>query len=82
MAARVLVKPDALWQLTPRGIFEIDPRTGTVRRIFRGQDLGSVGGDLALSSDWLLAISNRTISAYPRRGSSTELSARQNSVSP
>jgi len=81
MDARVLVRPDGLWQLTPRGIFEIDPRTGMVRRIFRGKDLGSVGGDLALTVDWLLAVSNRAISAYPRRGSATELSARQDSAS-
>ncbi len=76
METRVLVRPDGLWQLTPRGIFELDPQTGTVRRIFRGNDLGSVGGDLVLSDAWLLAISNRTISAYPRRAAATEVSAR------
>jgi outer membrane protein assembly factor BamB len=65
--ARVLVRPDGLWQLTPRGVFEIDPKSGEVRRIFRGSDLGAVGGDLLLTDDLLLAVSNRTISAYPRR---------------
>ncbi len=67
MDGRVLVRPDGLWQLTPRGIYEIDPKSGDVRRIFRGKDLGSVGGDLLLTDAWLLAVSNRTISAYPRR---------------
>ncbi len=67
LQARVLVRPDGLWQLTPRGIYEIDPDTGAVRRIFRGADLGSVGGDLLLTDDLLLAVSNRTITAYPRR---------------
>ena len=43
------MRPDGLWQLTPRGIFEIDPKSGDVRRIFRGKDLGSVGGDLLLT---------------------------------
>ena len=43
LEGRVLVRPDGLWQLTPRGIFEIDPRSGAVRRIFRGKDLGSRG---------------------------------------
>ena len=65
---RVLVRPDGLWQLTPRGVFEVDPKTGAVRRIFRGDDLGSAGGDLLLTDALLLAVSNRTISAYPRRG--------------
>jgi hypothetical protein len=62
----VLVRPDGLWQLTSRGIYEIDPDTGAVRRIFRGADLGSVGGDLLLTDQLLLAVSNRTITAYPR----------------
>lgn len=62
---RVLVRPGGLWQLTPRGIFELDPRSGRVRRIFRGDDTGSVGGDLYLSEHLLLAVTNRTISAYP-----------------
>ncbi len=64
---RVLVRPDGIWQLTPRGIFEVDPASGEVRRIFRGNDLGSAGGDLVLTDRWLLSISNQTITAYPRR---------------
>lgn len=62
----VLVRPDGIWQLTSRGIYEVDPASGDVRRIFRGKDLGSAGGDLILTDRWLLAISNRSISAYPR----------------
>lgn len=62
-----LVRPDGLWQLTPRGIFELDPQTGDVRRIFRGDDTGSVGGRLFLTDRLLLAVSNRAISAYDRR---------------
>jgi outer membrane protein assembly factor BamB len=73
---RLLVRPDGLWQLTPRGIFEIDPQTGRVRRIFRGQDTGADGGDLILTDRWLIAISNRTISAYPRRPGRAEGMAR------
>jgi len=65
--ARVLVRPDGLWQLTPRGIAEIDPKSGSIRRFFRGKDLGAAGGDLLLTDSFLLAVSNRTISAYPRR---------------
>ncbi|SIN68234.1 Outer membrane protein assembly factor BamB, contains PQQ-like beta-propeller repeat [Singulisphaera sp. GP187] len=62
---QVLVRPGGLWQLTPRGIFEINPKTGEVRRIFRGDDTGSDGGDLYLNGPLLLAVTNRTISAYP-----------------
>ncbi|MDB5351961.1 MAG: enzyme repeat-containing protein [Planctomycetota bacterium] len=63
---QVLVRPDGLWQFTPRGVFEVDPQSGRVRRIFRGDDAGSAGGDLMLTDGLLVAISNRTISAYPR----------------
>jgi outer membrane protein assembly factor BamB/TolA-binding protein len=87
MEGRVLVRPDGLWQLTSRGIFEVDPRTGDVRRIFRGADLGAAGGDLALTDSWLLAVSNRIIAAYPRRPAGAQVSARdpgleQGAVSP
>lgn len=70
----VLVRPDGVFQLTPRGVFELDPRSGDVRRIFRGGDLGSAGGDLVLTDDRLLAVSNRAITAYPRRTSGAEAS--------
>jgi outer membrane protein assembly factor BamB len=76
MEGRVLVRAEGLWQLTSRGIYEIDPESGEVRRIFRGKDLGSAGGDLVLTDRWLLAVSNRTISAYPRRAAGAEVSAR------
>jgi outer membrane protein assembly factor BamB/TolA-binding protein len=66
MQGSVLVCPEGLWQLTPRGIFEIDPASGTVRRIFRGKDLGAIAGDLIQRGQWLLATSSRTITAYPR----------------
>ena len=67
LESRVLVRPDGIWQLTPRGVFEIDPKSGSVRRIFRGDDLGAVGGDLYLTDRWLISVSNHTITAYPRR---------------
>jgi len=67
LQGRVLVRPEGLWQMTSRGIYEIDPDSGAVRRIFRGADLGAAGGDLLLTDDLLLAVSNRKITAYPRR---------------
>jgi tetratricopeptide (TPR) repeat protein len=81
MDGRVLVRADGLWQLTSRGIYDIDPKSGDVRRIFRGKDLGSAGGDLLLTDRWLLAVSNRTISAYPRHGApGNDVSARADST--
>jgi outer membrane protein assembly factor BamB len=62
---RLFLRHDGLWQLTPRGIFELDPTSGRVRRIVRGDDTGSDGGDLYATGRWLVAVSNRTISAYP-----------------
>jgi hypothetical protein len=59
------VRPGGLWQLTPRGIFEVDTQSGRVRQIFRGDDTGSDGGDLYWTGRLLLAVTNRTISAYP-----------------
>jgi outer membrane protein assembly factor BamB len=76
MDGRVLVRSDGLWQLTPRGVFEIDLKSGRVRRIFRGNDLGAAGGDVLLTDELLLAVSNRTISAYPRRVSGADLTVR------
>ena len=71
----VLVRPDGLWQFTPRGVYEVDPKLGRVRRIFRGDDTGAAGGDLLLTDRWLLTVSNRTIAAYPRGGKAAERAA-------
>ena len=65
----VLVRPDGIRQMTPRGVFEIAPETGDVRTILRGADLGSAaGGDVLLTAERLITVSNRAIAAYPRGG--------------
>lgn len=71
LEGRVLVRPGGIWQLTSRGIFELDPKTGRVRRIFRGEDTGADGGDLYFNGHLLLAVTNRTISAYPIAATAT-----------
>jgi outer membrane protein assembly factor BamB len=76
MQGTVLVRADGLWQLTPRGIYELDPASGARRRdIFRGNDLGAVAGDLIENGPWLLATSNRTITAYPRAPAAAKVAA-------
>ena len=72
LESHILLRPDGIWQLTPRGVFEIDPKSGSVRRIFRGDDLGAVGGDLFLTDQWLISVSYRTISAFPLRAKRAE----------
>jgi outer membrane protein assembly factor BamB len=74
---RPIVRRDGIWQLTPRGVFELDPRTGAVRRIFRGDsdDATAVAGDLHLAGRWLVAVGNRTIAAYPRTSSAGAVGA-------
>ena len=81
-AGRALVRPDGLWQLTARGVFEVDPRSGRVRGIFRGDDPGAAGGDLALTDRLLLTISNKAISAYPRAAGPGDKTARGVAASP
>ena len=63
----VAIRPDGLWQATPRGVFELDPGTGVIRRIFRGADLSAEVSDLVTTDDYLLTVSNRAVTAYPRR---------------
>jgi outer membrane protein assembly factor BamB len=82
LEASALIRPEGIFQLTPRGVFELDPRTGDVRRVFRGEDLGSAGGDLVLTDDRLLAVSNRAITAYPRRADRSDASARSEPDAP
>ena len=74
MNGRVLVRPDGIWQLTPRGVFEIDPRSGERPADLPRRRPGAVGGDLFLTDRLLVAVSNRTISAYPRRTDAAEVS--------
>ena len=80
--AAAIVRPDGIWQLTARGIFEVDPASGAVRRIFRGQDAAASCGDLLLTDKLVLAISNRTIAAYPRGSAGAEHAGRGDAAAP
>jgi outer membrane protein assembly factor BamB len=78
LEARVVARSDGIWQFTPRGVFEIDSKSGDIRRIFRGNDLGAAAGDLYVTDDLVLTVSNRAISAYPRRAAAARVSTREN----
>ncbi|WP_337174079.1 PQQ-binding-like beta-propeller repeat protein [Paludisphaera sp.] len=74
----VIARPDGVWQATPRGVFELDPADGTVRRIFRGDDLGVDSADLITTPDRVLIVSNRAITAYPRRPDDAPANPKEN----
>ena len=61
-----LVTKNRLYQFTSRGICEIDKRTGEIMRIFRGNDLDSLGGTLLVTPQAVITVSNLAITAYPR----------------
>jgi outer membrane protein assembly factor BamB len=63
------IKPIAtrryVYQFTPRGVFELDKRTGDTSRLFRGGDLDSLGGQLLITPDALVTVSNLAVTCYP-----------------
>ena len=64
-----LVRTDGLWQLTSRGIFEIDLKSGDSAASSVAKTWDRREAHLLLTDRWLLAVSNRMISAStPRRG--------------
>lgn len=62
--ARPLICPEHIYLATSRGIFDIDPADGGVRRIFRGADRDSSGGRLLLAGDKLIVVSDGAVTAY------------------
>jgi outer membrane protein assembly factor BamB len=60
-----LLTDDRIYQFSPRGIYEIDKRSGEVLQLLRGSDMDSLGGNLLLTPKALVAVSNVAITAYP-----------------
>jgi len=56
-----------VYQFTPRGVFELDKRTGDTARLFRGADLDSLGGQLLVTEDSLITVSNLAVTCYPMK---------------
>ncbi len=65
-----LVTPDHLFVASQRGIYDIDPANGEVRRIFRGADRNSSGGRLLLAGGKLISVTDAAVTAYPLAGAS------------
>jgi hypothetical protein len=59
------VGPEHIYVPTSRGIFDLDPANGDIRRIFRGADRESGAARLLLAGDKLIAISDTAVTAYP-----------------
>ena len=64
-AVRLLICPKHVFVPTDRGIFDIDPANGDVRRVFRGADRASSIGELLLAGNKCIAVSSSAITAYP-----------------
>lgn len=54
-----------IYHFSNRGIYEIDKATGKLAQLVRGADGESLGGEMLLTPNALLTISNLAITAYP-----------------
>jgi outer membrane protein assembly factor BamB len=59
-----LVCPGHIYVPTARGIFDLDPANGDIRRVFRGADRDSSGGKLLVVGDKLIYVSDTAVTAY------------------
>jgi outer membrane protein assembly factor BamB len=62
---RPLIFADHIYTATSRGVFDIDPANGNVRRIFRGADREASEGKLLVAGDKLICVSDTAVTAYP-----------------
>lgn len=62
---RPVLTRNHLYQFTPRGIYEIDKQTGDLVKLFRGDDLESMGGVILVTPSALVTVSNLSVTAYP-----------------
>jgi outer membrane protein assembly factor BamB len=71
--ASQLMTQNRIYHFSPRGIYEIDKATGELAQIFRGADRDSLGGELIVTPNALLTVSNLAITAYPIREGQPQL---------
>jgi outer membrane protein assembly factor BamB/tetratricopeptide (TPR) repeat protein len=70
-----LVTRNKYYQFTPRGVYELDKRTGDVLRLFRGTDLSAAGGAILATSQLLITVSSQAVTAYRLRANSETTTA-------
>lgn len=54
-----------IYHFSNRGIYEIDKATGKLNQLVRGADGDSLGGEMLVTPNALLTVSNLAITAYP-----------------
>lgn len=79
---RPLMTKNRIYHFDTRGIYEINKADGRVVHLFRGADLGSLGGVLKMTPKALLAISNLAVTAYPLESSTPSTTARAEAGAP
>jgi outer membrane protein assembly factor BamB len=60
----MLAGPESILVMTGRGVFQLSRANGKVTHIFRGADLASGGGRLALVGDRLVAVTTQSVTSY------------------
>lgn len=73
--ASQLMTRGRIYHYSSRGIQEIDKSNGKVLQLLRGADQESLGGELIVTPDALLAVSNLAITAYPVRSDKPKVEA-------
>jgi outer membrane protein assembly factor BamB len=72
-----LIVPDHVYVPTSRGIFDLDPANGDIRRVFRGADRESGSSRLLLAGDKLISMSDTALTAYSvQRAKPTKVTSR------
>ena len=61
---RPIMSTTSLFQLTSRGIYELDKATGNLKHLYRMSDSDALGGKLFVTPRALIAVSNLAITAY------------------
>jgi outer membrane protein assembly factor BamB len=60
-----MMSGESIFYFLGRGVYQVDAKTGDIKRIFRGYDRDSMGGAVYQSSIGLITVSNQALTAYP-----------------
>ncbi len=62
---RPIVGARHIYVPSSRGIYDVDPASGDIRRIFRGADREAAGGRLFVAGGKLICVTDTAVTAYP-----------------